>query len=481
MFGSPRAGSAAAVSAVAVARERRGGFETAPSGAVPAGRPSMSSPADELTGPPAPFRDLTRSVGVLADVDPDDLPATQIAGCLELLGRAAAALAAIETRLIAAATAAGVPAQHGATSTADWLRRTLHVSGRQAKRRADLAESLPELESTARALAAGEITVEHAEHIARAARKGALGPPGETEAQLLAAANALDADRLRTEIVRREHAADADRLLRDEVLAYSRRRAAMTRLDDGMWLLRAELDPVNGEMVRTALDAMSTPDPADQPIELRRRPEQRAADALVAVAKAALEAGAPPVTGKAAPHVTVVVPWETLVARSRARAGAPVVDGADAAARTGEAAWSGPLSPDAIRRLACDAGIARLVVKGRTQILEAGREERSWSGAQRRAIVARDGHCRFGACDRPAAWCVIHHVRFWTDGGTTDVGNGVLLCEHHHHRVHEGGWSLAFDRRTGTVTVTSRDGRRRLVSEASGVASKSPPRARAPD
>jgi len=34
---------------------------------------------------------------------------------------------------------------------------------------------------------------------------------------------------------------------------------------------------------------------------------------------------------------------------------------------------------------------------------------------------------------------VIH----WAQGGKTDLSNMILLCQHHHWMVHEGGWRLS--------------------------------------
>ena len=38
-----------------------------------------------------------------------------------------------------------------------------------------------------------------------------------------------------------------------------------------------------------------------------------------------------------------------------------------------------------------------------------------------------------------------HHVVHWIEGGATAVDNLVLLCNRHHHVVHEPGWVVRFD------------------------------------
>ncbi|WP_178380148.1 DUF222 domain-containing protein, partial [Cryptosporangium aurantiacum] len=66
--------------------------------------------------------------------------------------------------------------------------------------------------------------------------------------------------------------------------------------------------------------------------------------------------------------------------------------------------YGGLLTPDAVRRLACDAGINRVVLDPDDIPLNAGRLHRVPPPAMRRVLVARDGGCRFHGCDRPPAW-----------------------------------------------------------------------------
>lgn len=96
----------------------------------------------------------------------------------------------------------------------------------------------------------------------------------------------------------------------------------------------------------------------------------------------------------------------------------------------------------AVARIACDASVCRILFGPESQVLDVGRQRRSFTEPQRRAIIARDRHCRFLGCDRPPQWCDIHHIKHWLRGGRTCVENGVLLCRFHHTLVHEAGWSL---------------------------------------
>jgi HNH endonuclease len=58
-------------------------------------------------------------------------------------------------------------------------------------------------------------------------------------------------------------------------------------------------------------------------------------------------------------------------------------------------------------------------------------------------VIARDSDCAFPTCDRPKSWCDVHHVVHWAEGGTTALGNLVLLCRRHHGLVHaKSGFSM---------------------------------------
>ena len=96
------------------------------------------------------------------------------------------------------------------------------------------------------------------------------------------------------------------------------------------------------------------------------------------------------------------------------------------------------LADEVIHRLTCDAAISRIVISPDSKPLDIGRSTRTVPEPMRRAVIARDRHCRFPGCRRPARWCDAHHIVHWSDGGHTNVDNLILLCRHHHTLIHSG-------------------------------------------
>ncbi len=103
---------------------------------------------------------------------------------------------------------------------------------------------------------------------------------------------------------------------------------------------------------------------------------------------------------------------------------------------------SGCSLPDVqLLRLACDASVSRVVLDPAGVVLDLGRLTPTVSPAQRRAVVARDGHCVARRCRRRTARCEVHRVWHWSRGGPTSLPNLALLCHEHHHDIHDrGGW-----------------------------------------
>jgi hypothetical protein len=101
----------------------------------------------------------------------------------------------------------------------------------------------------------------------------------------------------------------------------------------------------------------------------------------------------------------------------------------------------GLLSREAVRRISCDGAITLALDDAFGHTMFEGRSKRFATDAQRREVQRRDRRCRFPGCANNL-FTDVHHVVHWADQGKTGLPNLVTLCDHHHHRVHEGKWSL---------------------------------------
>ncbi|WP_160312831.1 HNH endonuclease signature motif containing protein [Jiangella alkaliphila] len=183
------------------------------------------------------------------------------------------------------------------------------------------------------------------------------------------------------------------------------------------------------DLITTALAALAAPAPAADGTADPRGHATRMGDALVELCRRAMDAGdlLPGARG-ARPHLTITASLGTL----RKQPGCPKA----------VSMWGTPITPEALRRLACDAGVSRVLTDPAGVPLDVGRQHRTVTHGQWVALVARDQGCAFPGCARPAAWTQAHHITHWADGGTTDLNNLVLLCGHHHRSVHHRGWTV---------------------------------------
>jgi hypothetical protein len=118
------------------------------------------------------------------------------------------------------------------------------------------------------------------------------------------------------------------------------------------------------------------------------------------------------------------------------------------------------VSPETLRRVVCDSFVSRALVDVTSAVLELGRARRTFTAEQRRAIVAQYPRCVGPGCRVRATDCQMHHIDDWEHGGRTDTTNGVPLCWHEHHLVHEKGWRIQRDFKSGIVTWFEPDGTR---------------------
>ena len=106
-------------------------------------------------------------------------------------------------------------------------------------------------------------------------------------------------------------------------------------------------------------------------------------------------------------------------------------------------------------RLGCEGTMAVLVNDAVGNPLHLGDTTPTVSRRQKRALLARDHHCRFPGCGR-RRYLHAHHIVHWSRGGRTCISNLVLVCSRHHRLVHEGGFGVSGT--SGNVVFTRPDG-----------------------
>ena len=344
-------------------------------------------------------------------------------------------LAAVKLTLVRELDGRGTATAQGASSTAVWLRDRLRLGVGAARRLVELAATLDAAPAGVRdALAGGAVDVEQVRVIAETVETvhAAAGAEAADKAVgvLVGWATQFDAALLRrlgTRIL--DHVAPdvadaaAEAALRaQESRAARDRHITISEQTDGRLRLAGILDTEAAAALRAAIDPLTTPTGPDD----TRTPGQRRHDALADVCRLALRSGELPENGGDLAQVVVTTSYDGL------------------ARQLGTGALDiGPhLTPEAVRRLACDASILPAVLGGSGQPLDVGRQRRLITGPLRRALVLRDRGCAFPGCDRPPRWCDGHHIRHWADGGDTSLDNAVLLCGHHHRHLHHGDWAV---------------------------------------
>ncbi len=323
----------------------------------------------------------------------------------------------------------------------------LRVSPAEAKARVARARDLgprrtvtgealdPILPTAAAAVAAGEISGQHATVITRCIEQ----IPAE-----MAHEAAPVAERMLVQAARHQHPAalattarllllrlDPDGAQPRDDLNERRREFGLRQFDDGTSKPYGLFTTEATLALRTILDATAGPLPAADGMPDDRSPGQRRHDALLEAVQRLLRSGALPDVG----GVPVTILATTTMSELLNHAGV-------ALSATGCA-----LSIPQLLTIACDAQVVPVVFNDAGGILAFGRTRRLATTGQRLALVARDGGCSFPGCSRPAAWTEVHHIHEWVDGGSTDIDNMCLLCRFHHREFEKRGWQVIMSRR----------------------------------
>jgi hypothetical protein len=366
-----------------------------------------------------------------ADVDVDGLDRAGLASLMADLERQRVALDALRLKAAARFDALGVWADDGAASGAGWLAAQGSLSRADAARLVRDGRRLATMAETAAAVADGRLGPDTARLLARAVNERTRAAFTRDETMLVHALAPLTVDQAAMAIRYWLAHADQDGPTPDD---RDTNAVWMSQTLAGRWRLKGDLDTESGAIVAGVLDDL---------VDAARRARRDAADTAAD--------GPAPASRLRADALTEMA---RLAASGRPGATRPllwVLTGANGTSPA-ELPGVGPLSAAVARRLACDAEAARITVDG--EQVHLGRAVRTATVTQRRLLTLRDGGCRFPGCGRPPGWCQAHHLIFWDHGGHTDLDNLILLCSHHHHLCHEGGWkvdtNLHFYRPDGT-------------------------------
>jgi hypothetical protein len=371
----------------------------------------------------------------------------------------------------------------GHRSCAHWLSFRTGYDLRTARGYVRAARALETLPATREAMARGRLAFSQVRALTRVATP-------ETESDLLALAEGCTTATLERRVRAWKRGSRQDEAARERALHRARRLACYPD-EDGMYVLRARLEPEVGAVllraIEAAADALYREDRAERegtaggataqngtppgsggcstehpsPRQRRRQAARRRADAMGLLAERALAAGFggggdeageededdgdAPISGTRAERYQAFLFVDADTLREEGEPGrSELEDGTRVA-------------PASARRLACDVAAVHMNRGADGSVLDVGRRTRTVPPALRRALEVRDRGCRFPGCG--LRFTDAHHVTHWADGGETSLENTLLLCRRHHRLVHEEGWTVEWWGKTRAVFTDPRGGR----------------------
>lgn len=360
---------------------------------------------------------------------------------VRLARRVRARVDALASVLVAEADRVHACEQATGTPMASWLGMGETLSRRESAAAVHQARALAGRPELAEAATSGRVGTSQVRAITKVldglASQLSDGQQARAEQVMIELAGRLDADQLAKSAARvLEQVAppEADELLETrlqrEAEAAHRARSLRFFREGASIRFEGSLPRVEGEAWLALLDAHAehlrrTAIAARDPLAQAATPEQRRADAFIALLQAA--ANSKPKPGVGVARVIVKLDYDRLHA---------------AAAGAGLIADDERISAGELRRLCCDAEIIPAVLGGRSELLDVGRSERLVTPALRTALIVRDGGCAFPGCDIRPSLCEAHHNTPWWAGGVTALTNLTLLCHVHHGLIEPAKYGL---------------------------------------
>ncbi|HSZ36264.1 MAG TPA: DUF222 domain-containing protein [Acidimicrobiales bacterium] len=306
--------------------------------------------------------------------------------------------------------------EDGATSAENWAVERFSVAVPTARALVHVAEKAWDLPQLTEALKGGEITFDKFRAVADVATP-------ETDAELVEAARRRSVREL-AEVARSQREAPAPS---QSALDHDRR---SLRFNDTFRTMTVQLPPESFAETRTCIESIARDIPSDGETPW----DQRLCDGFMGLVRSRAGGAGGDVASRNPYYVVVHVPIAALVDES-----------GESSDLAGELERDGLIGTATVQKLSCDATIALAIDDDAGRTMYEGRSRRDPTGPQRREVRRRDRHCRFPGCAN-VTFTNTHHIRRWKpDRGPTDLDNLCLLCVHHHHLVHQGGWTMSGD------------------------------------
>jgi hypothetical protein len=364
---------------------------------------------------------LERAIGEIAALDVDALTDDELHEQLVALQRMADRLTAVIAPLARRWDARQVWADDGSKSASARLARECGASQRSTAALLRRARALGSMSETSAAAVTGVISIDQVDLLANAntARRRAMFV--ERERALVDAIAPLRYEPAKRSVRYWCLRADAE-LERngggdESPDPCEKNRLHASRTIDGTVVIDGVLDAISGSIVTDELRRLiaEVRDEGDE----RTLPQLRAAALVEMARRSAARSGDVP---RAKPLLTVLVGDRTVE-------------------HLCELANGTVISPKQLVPWLTDALMETVLFDGPSTVMSVSRK-RSFTGAVRRAIEARDRHCQHpSGCDEPVDECDADHIVPYAQGGVTSQFNGRLQCKPHNrnHRRHDHG------------------------------------------
>lgn len=387
--------------------------------------------------------DLHALLDSLAGIDLDRLPGLELSVLLASLTKAQSRIGALRFKVLAAADRRDVRSESGATCTGAWASTVLNEDQVVTVQQVKLATDLETRTATQVALAAGLITPEHARIIVAAVadlpQRLDEAARAEVEKTLVAKAQTMTPSALRRAARRALEAIEPDPQVVDEhendlVTRQEERARARVRLSlhdngDGTTTGRFTVPTLHGELLRKIIQTITAP--------RRGRPgATHTQTGLGARTDGATDWDR--ARGEALCELIEHLPTDHLHPRTAATIVVTLTEESlTTRLRVADLDTGSPLSAGQARRLACNAAIIPAVLGTNSLPLDLGRASRLFTEAQRTALGLVHRTCIAHGCERPYAWCELHHQHPWSTHGPTNLNNAIPACHFHHQRLHD--------------------------------------------